>query len=162
MPDSQKTFYENHAKTLNQNHSMVATDENSIEVVDQVLPNKANKPVMRAVKRVKITEEDEANAFGQADDQTDAIELELDDETTRINEAQNALTYHMALSAEIIRRKPGKLRMMRPKQLVTIIEESTVKFQQLLAELNQEDQIDLFETLRGDGITRPLPQTKIG
>ena len=68
----------------------------------------------------------------------------------------------MAVAAEVIRRKPGKLRMMRPKQLVNIIEECTVKFQQLLAELNQEDQIDLFDTLRGDGVSRPMLQTKIG
>ena len=68
----------------------------------------------------------------------------------------------MAVAAEVIRRKPGKLRMMRPKQLVTIIEECTVKFQQLLAELDQEDQIDLFETLRGNGVSRPMLQTKIG
>ena len=68
MPASQKSFYVNHAKTLNQKLAMVATDENSIEVVDQVSPNKGNKPVMRAVKRVKLADEEDDHAFGQADD----------------------------------------------------------------------------------------------
>lgn len=67
----------------------------------------------------------------------------------KLNGLQNELSYNMCVAAEVIRRKPGHMRMMRPVELAGLFEDMNGQLKAFLHQLETSDQVDIYGTLSG-------------